>query len=223
MLRYPKGPPPRSVLAGWQATPNADWDSLPKVDKDKVREALLRDQGHLCAYCQRRIPTKDERMKVEHRRAQSGGEEKLRWSNLLGVCLGDEALETGAPVGEQHCDTSRGDAPLFLDPIDGPGPSPRDHLAYTAEGEARARDTPQKNVVQADIGALHMNAVRLRRERRIVYEELKRRMEKGGWTLKAARDEHAATRIEPGVRALPQCEVVRYHIERWARQRGWAL
>lgn len=68
-----------------------------------------------------------------------------------------------------------------------------------------------------------MNAVRLRRERRIVYDELKRRMEKGGWTLKAARDEHAATRIEPGVRALPQCEVVRYHIERWARQRGWAL
>lgn len=42
-------------------------------------------------------------MKIEHWLAQSGGADKLRWSNLLGVCLGDEKAETGAPEGERHC------------------------------------------------------------------------------------------------------------------------
>lgn len=222
MLRYSKGPAP-SVLTGWQATPNAGWDSLPAADKEKVREALLRDQGRLCAYCQRRIPTRDDRMKVEHWQAQSGGKDKLRWSNLLGVCLGDEKAETGSPEGEHHCDTARGDAALFLHPVEGQGPSPLDHLAYTPQGEVRPTDTPNQDAVRGDIDALNMNAARLRRERRAVYEELKRRLEKGNWSLKALRDEYRSARIEPGVPALRQCEMVRHHVRKWARQHAWEL
>jgi uncharacterized protein (TIGR02646 family) len=222
MLRYPKGAPPK-VLTGWQGTPSADWDSLPAADKDKVRDAVLRDQGHLCAYCQRRIPTRDERMKIEHWLAQSGGKDKLRWINLLGVCLGDERAETGSPKGEQHCDTARGDVSLFLHPVEGQGPSAVDRLAYTPEGEVRPRDTPQKHKVQGDIGALNMNAARLRRARTVVYDEIKKRLDARGWTRKALLDEYRAACIEPGVRALPQCEVVRYYLRRWARQHDWAL
>jgi uncharacterized protein (TIGR02646 family) len=222
MLRFAKGAQP-SVLVGWQATPNAGWDSLSATDKDAVREATLRDQGHLCAYCQRRIPTRDGRMKVEHWLAQSGGKDVLRWSNLLGVCLGDERAETGSLQGERHCDTSRGDAVLFLHPVEGQGPSPRDHLRYTAGGEALPKNTPQESFVRGDIDALNMNAARLRRERTVVYDELKRRLDRAGWNAKALRDEHRACRIEPGVRASPQCEVARYHIERWARHRGLEL
>ncbi|MEP7119649.1 MAG: retron system putative HNH endonuclease [Byssovorax sp.] len=222
MLRYPKGAGPK-VLIGWQATPNADWESLSGEDKDHVRAAILRDQGRLCAYCQRRIPTRDEQMKVEHWQAQSGGKDKLRWSNLLGVCLGDERAESGAPKGELHCDTSRGNAALFLHPVDGSGPSPREHLKYTSQGQVLPRDTPQQDVIGGDIKALNLNAVRLRRERRVVYEALWDRLEKAGWTPKALRDEYEATRIEPGVRAVPQCEVVRYHVVKWARKRDVEL
>jgi len=222
MLRYAKGPTP-SVLPGWQATPHATWDSLPGNDKDGVRDAILRDQGRLCAYCQRRIPSSDGRMKVEHWRAQSGGSDMLRWTNLLGVCLGDETTETGSLKGERHCDTSRGDVALFLHPVEGQGPSPRDHLTYSAEGEVRPKDSPLKKSVKSDIDALNMNAVRLRRERRIVRDELSRRLERAGWTAKALRDEHRAAHLQPGVRAPAQCEVVRYHVERWARQRDLTL
>ena len=217
MLRYAKGPAPK-VLTGWQAKPNADWDSLPAGDKDQVRDALLRDQGHLCAYCQRRIPTRDERMKVEHWLAQSGGKDKLRWGNLLGVCLGDEGAETGASAGEQHCDTARGDAGLFLHPVEGAGPSAVEHLGYTPEGQVRPRETPQKAAVQADIDALNLNAAPLRRERRIVYEELKRSLDRAKWSAKALRDEYRRARVHPGAPSVPQCEVVRYHLRRWARQ-----
>jgi uncharacterized protein (TIGR02646 family) len=222
MLRIPKGPPP-SALTSWQATPGADWGSLPAADKDAVRAALLNDQGHLCAYCQRRIPARGLGVKVEHWQAQSTGDDSLRWANLLGVCPGDESVETGSPRGERHCDTSRGDAPLFLHPIEGRGPSSRDHLSYSAEGEVTPRDTPARVAVRADITALNLNAARLRRERRVVYDELKRRLEKADWSTKALRDEHRAARIEPGTRALPQCEVVRYHLARWARRRGQTL
>jgi uncharacterized protein (TIGR02646 family) len=222
MLQYPKGPAP-SVLTGWQATPNADWDSLSGSDKEKVREALLRDQGYLCAYCQRRIPTKDDRMKVEHWRAQSGGKDKLRWSNLLGVCLGDEKAETGSPEGEHHCDTARGDATLFLHPVEGQGPTARDHLAYTAQGEVRPRETPNQEAVRGDISTLNMNAERLRRQRRAVYEDLKQRLGRAGWTPKALREAYRNASIHPGTPALPHCEVVRHHVARWARQRDLTL
>ncbi|UQA54921.1 retron system putative HNH endonuclease [Polyangium aurulentum] len=223
MLRHSKGQAPR-VLTGWQATPGADWESLSAADKDKVREALLRDQGRLCAYCQRRIPTKDKRMKVEHWSAQSGGEGKLRWTNLLGVCLGDAAIETGSTTGERHCDTARGDKKLFLHPVEGQGPSPREYLGYTAEGEARpSKEKTDARHVAEDISALNLNAQRLRRARREVYEMLKQRLEEAGWDAAALRAEYKAAGIQPGVPALEHCEMVRYHLQRWARKQNIAL
>jgi uncharacterized protein (TIGR02646 family) len=222
MLRYPKGAAPK-VLTGWQATPGAGWDSLPAADKDEVRDALLRDQGSLCAYCERRIPAKDGRMKIEHWQAQAGGEGPLRWRNLLGVCLGDERAETGAPEGEQHCDTARGSAPLFLHPVEGQGPSPRDHLRYTSEGEVRPSQEGLAASVQRDIDVLNLNAARLRRARTVVYDVLKERLDKLGWTRQALQAEYRAAALLPGVKAIEQCEVVRYHARRWARGRGLRL
>jgi uncharacterized protein (TIGR02646 family) len=222
MLRYPKGAPP-NVLTGWQATPGADWDSLPAADKDKVRDALLRDQGSLCAYCERRIHAKDRRMKVEHWQAQAGGGGPLRWSNLLGVCLGDERAETGAPAGEQHCDTARGNAPLFLHPVENQGPSPRDHLRYTTEGEVRPSQEGLAESVKRDIDALNLNAARLRRARTVVYEVLKERLDKLGWTRQALQEEYRAAALLPGVKTVEHCEVVRYYLRRWAQAQGLRL
>ena len=217
MLRFPKGRAP-NVLDGWPA--DADWESLPAAGRDEVREALLRDQGQLCAYCERRIPAKGEPMKVEHWEAQSTGKGSMRWQNLLGVCRGGEGL----PRSEQHCDTFRGNAALFIHPVEGLGPSPREHLAYTAEGEVRVTQGSARAVaVECDIQALHMNVAKLRRARREVYDELKRRLDRVDWSAKALRDEHKAARVEPGRRASEHCEVVRYHVARWARQKGSSL
>lgn len=222
MLRFAKSPQPR-VLGPWQATPGAGWDSLPAADKDAVREVLLRNQAHLCAYCQRRIPSNDGRMKVEHWQAQTTGEGRLRWSNLLGVCLGDEQAETGAIKGTRHCDTSRGDAELFLHPVEGQGPSPREHLQYTPEGEARPAQEAVAPRVQRDIDALNLNAARLKRARREVLEALKMRLDREGWTTQALREKYRAAALVPGVKAVEHCEVARYYLRRWAKKRGVQL
>lgn len=164
-------------------------------------------------------------MKVEHWQAQSTGQNQLRWRNLLGVCLGDAAIETGSAAKEQHCDTSRGDAKLFLHPVEGEGPSPREHLRYTPTGEVRASENKPElsERVQSDISALNLNANRLRRARLAVFDALCERLDKDKFSKAALAAELRAASIEPNVPASEHCEMVRYHLQRWARKNGWDL
>jgi uncharacterized protein (TIGR02646 family) len=222
MLRFEKGPQP-DALTEWQATPNADWSS---VTSEHFWEPILDDQSFLCAYCQRVIPMKvatGKGMHVEHWVTQSSGSQSLDWGNLLGVCPGDETAETGMPRGERHCDTSRRMKPLFLHPVEGRGPSPIDHLAYTTEGEAVAERSPVADRVTTDIDTLNLSADRLMRGRVIVYESLKALLDRKGWTegnLRRAYREYDAVR---GGRRRPYAEVARYYLRRWAKKKNVTL
>ena len=220
MLRYRKGIQPVELTA-LQSTPGSTWGSVGHDIKAAVRQALVRDQGALCAYCERRITGEDDergrpRMKVEHWRAQSSSAEGLRWRNLLGVCLGG----TNVPRGELHCDSSRGNAPLFLHPVEGEGPDPIDHLSYTAGGEVRARTGHPD--VDRDLRALNLNAAVLRRGRQAVYDELRARLERDGFTVAALRRAAQASRAGSGPPRPEFAEFVSYHVQRWLRKRGAA-
>ena len=136
MIRYAKGSPPARLTA-LAATPGMTWAGLGAGDRDPIRTALVRDQGGLCAYCQRRITAGEDpttgrsQMKIEHwiPRAVSA-DHHLTWSNLLGVCMG-VSQESADPLPghhAHHCDASRGDRTLFLHPVEGQGPDPREHL-----------------------------------------------------------------------------------------------
>lgn len=103
------------------------YDLLRNPLKKQVREALMQEQGHLCAYCMRRIP--DERILqedtdlsdayLEHWQSRSSargtGENKgLDYQNLLAVCSGNEKAPgaTGRRKGRHlTCDKKRGNAP----------------------------------------------------------------------------------------------------------------
>lgn len=226
MIRFTKGKAPR-VLASWQATPGADWESLSAADKSELRNALVRDQGALCAYCQRRIASTEERMKIEHWNARSTSKKKtiFQWSNLLGVCLGDEAKECGLRPGERHCDTSRGNAKLFLHPVEGEGPSPSEHLKYTHQGEVRpAADTQElKNAVQSDIDVLNLNARRLKKARTEIFDALKQQLERKGFSMASLNVEYRKSALRWGEVASEQADFVRYFIRRWARKNGFTL
>ena len=55
--------------------------------REVVLDALLHEQGHLCAYCMQRITA--ENMQIEHRLSQKRMPEKaVIYSNFLGVCSG---------------------------------------------------------------------------------------------------------------------------------------
>jgi uncharacterized protein (TIGR02646 family) len=233
MLRYRKGPSPKN-LSLLQASPGMVFDGLGAADRDPIRAALVRDQGALCAYCQRRIRSEPDPstglspMKIEHWAAQTPGEAQppasagaayaLQWTNLLGVCHGGAPGVPGPPddSSEQHCDVSRGNQPLFLHPVEGQGPDPRQHLSYTAGGNVRAKDPRAAE----DLRVLNLNAAKLTRAREDVYSQLSSQLRRRGFTVGELRRLHARHVVTPGVAAPAYAEFVRYHLERKLRAKG---
>lgn len=120
--------------------------------KSEIRESLMKEQGHLCAYCMRRIP--DERIReedadlsdvyIEHWMARTAdnktGENKgLDYRNMLAVCSGNEK----APGAGKHkrrfltCDKKRENAPLKINPLD---EKTLETIYYLADGTIKATD-----------------------------------------------------------------------------------
>lgn len=119
--------------------------------KRQVRESLMKEQGHICAYCMRKIP--DERpvigsiprVRIEHwiARNQKGHEEDkgtglgVAYSNLLAVCSGGE-VPRGTKRGNQTtCDVRRGNTAIKVDPLN---PSTLSTIYYKNNGQIAATD-----------------------------------------------------------------------------------
>lgn len=232
MIRYTKGPAPRQ-LTTLAATPRMDWDGLRAADRAPIRAALVRDQGWLCAYCQRRITPEEDvqtgrsQMKIEHwlPRNPAGSDTRsgttdhhFLWSHLLGVCLGVSSDPEAPSARISHCDTSRGNADLFLHPVDGQGPDPRDHLRYTQAGMVEPiKPNPR---VEADIRTLNLNAPQLQRGRREVLDEVRRRLNRAGYSLNALKKIAHDHRISAGTPTPEYAESVRYYVLKKLRIRG---
>jgi uncharacterized protein (TIGR02646 family) len=210
-------------LKRWQSTPGAEWDSLGAKDRDAIRKALVRDLGALCAYCQRRIVPNRSAMRIEHwsacnpRRGETTarGNDHLRWRNLLGVCDGGSRLSGKEPL-THHCDVHRGNAPLYLQPAEGEGPSPRDHLRYRGNGKVEADDAR----AAADIEALNLNARPLERGRTAVLDGLRSGIGSAPSRLSYLQSTLATLDgLKPGDQWPTHVEVVRYQLRRWLRRR----
>ena len=150
--------------------------------RERVVNQLMRDQGHLCAYCMRRIPdTRDvERgfsqpleVKIEHWDARSGATcgafGALDYNNMLAVCSGNQ---NGPTHGKSKltCDAKRGDRTLTVNPTDA---STLSTIFYTEDGIIKATDP----VIYDDLDILlNLNctkdAVLLPTERKMVLEAI---------------------------------------------------
>lgn len=157
-------------------------------------------------------------MKIEHwvprSHPQSGADAQFRWRNLLGVCGGISGRE-------RHCDTHRGDAALFLHPVEGQGPDPRAHLYYqdNHRGNERDKDGGVKVVspaadarVENDIRVLNLNARVLKRGRSEALEGFKQlaaRKRYDGGALRRQLEDYEQRAIAP-----EYFEVIRAYILR---------
>lgn len=129
-------------------TPDATYcyESLRGEPKRKVLEALLAEQGHLCAYCTCRIGTDGHPATIEHLIPQhpdgsaADGELSLEYHNLVAVCDGR---------GGATCDKRRGNAPLTVDPT-------KSHtlktIYYHRDGRIDAKDESVKHDIQITLG-----------------------------------------------------------------------
>lgn len=129
-------------------TPDATfcYESLQGESKRKLLEALLAEQGHLCAYCMCRIGTDGHPATIEHLIPQhptdsaANGELSLAYHNLVAVCDGR---------GGATCDKSRGNAPLTVDPTKS---YTLETIYYRRDGRIDAHDESVKRDIQVTLG-----------------------------------------------------------------------
>lgn len=129
--------------------------------KDDIRSSLLREQGHLCAYCMQRIRVNT--MKIEHWRCQDNySAEQLSYSNMLGVCSGNE----GQPPAHQTCDTRKGNSDLLYNPAE-PTHHPRLQIRYDGAGKISSCDNQFDSQLNH---ILNLNWSRLKENRKSVWD-----------------------------------------------------
>ncbi len=135
-------------------TENEAYNALRNPLKQRVRDLLAKEQGHLCAYCMRRIP--DERISendvsladvyIEHWQARSlqnddGCNKSLDYNNMLAVCSGNEKVKERAGRHKKRfltCDKKREDKQLKVNPLDAVTMAT---IFYSAEGIIKSSDS----------------------------------------------------------------------------------
>lgn len=142
-------------------TPGADYEAT-----DDLRNALLKDQGYICAYCMRRIPIADkgttETSHIEHiipRSALAKPEEQMDYSNMVICCPG---AMTSTKESDTHCDRHKKEKLISFTPFQ---QESVDTISYSADGSIKSSD-PQIDTELNTV--LNLNIFQLKANRKAV-------------------------------------------------------
>lgn len=151
MIYIKKGAPPTSVaIKVAEIKRNPSWRDIPEVrpedpeaqlgygstlrsyfeqlPKDDLREAMLKEQHYLCAYCMRSLPNK-ESVRIEHWYPLSKARDTaIDYQNLLAVC---EGVYSDQQQRQPCCDNSKSGKEIQLDPRN---QAMMDHIQYESNG-----------------------------------------------------------------------------------------
>ena len=124
MIVVQRGKEPNSLLAFRKQNPDADYEmDMPTDVLKDVRKQMWEEQGHLCAYCMKKIDDPRD-IRVEHCRPRHPQNEiehdkkaTLDFKWMLGVCYGN-SLKKGVKFEDTTCDAHKGNAELTIDPFD---------------------------------------------------------------------------------------------------------
>ena len=166
MRAITKGREP-AELVWYRSQPGALYDGCGHELVSRIREALLAEQGYICAYCMQRIDVNS--MKVEHWHSQTRyPAEQLDYRNMLGCCSGNE----GSLRGDQHCDTFKADKDISLNPAE------RSHhqrlqIRFGGDGVIYSGDSTFNDEINR---ILNLNQKRLKKNRRNVFDTVVREL-----------------------------------------------
>jgi uncharacterized protein (TIGR02646 family) len=172
-------------FTAWKNGENDDWKPnyriLQNPEKKEVHCALIREQGHICCYCQSRIARQSSH--IEHFRPQSARPtQELDYGNLLASCNCGEKhpglSECDEPTSQseseevpitlpRHCGQFKGD--WYEDPLVSPlDPECETYFSYgELTGEMRPANSPEKEpAASTTIERLGLNSTGLVRRRK---------------------------------------------------------
>ncbi len=147
-------------------------------------DALLDEQGYICAYCERRIPHRDvqqeEDHRIEHLSSQKKGREvgddsDLDYNNMVICCPGNISNNKK----QYHCDKAKGSKELTISPLNAAMMST---IRFTPTGKISSTDD-QLNLELGKDG-LNLNNQRLVKHRQEAWATVIERLNTLGWTKK---------------------------------------
>lgn len=104
----------------YRRTPGVQYQSIPEL-----KQALLEEQGYICAYCMCRIPSKNglEKCRIEHLLCrEKHSDRQLDYSNMVLCCSGDfdainnsESSRKNYNHSNDHCDRSKANNDVSFD------------------------------------------------------------------------------------------------------------
>lgn len=185
-------------------------------NKKDLRTSLLKEQKYICCYCMCRI-SKDkvepdsfgkEQMRIEHWMSQSEHTElELTYSNLLGACTGNK----GKPKHLEHCDVSRKNIPLKINPT---LPTCESLIKYRRNGEIYSDDCE----VNKDLDeTLNLNNQTLRKNRELVLNDALKSLgdrKMGLWNKEILQREINKWKSINNSEHKAYCQIVIYHLKK---------
>lgn len=144
MIEIKKGREPEKLLR-YRQRAGASYEQMDKDVKDELLEKLLNEQGHICAYCMRRIPETRSLpegvalVTIEHWLPRNPGSREdvgqgLDYRNMFAVCSGNRGC--GNRKGTT-CDARRGNQPIKVNPCDA---GTLRGITYTSAGRIKSSD-----------------------------------------------------------------------------------
>lgn len=189
MIEIKKGREPRKLLH-YRQQQGATYEQMDREVKDELLGKLLYEQGHICAYCMRRIPenrdlhAEMESVSIEHWLPRHPEDKEdvgqaLDYRNLLAVCSGNR----GCGCKEKLiCDARKGNERITVNPCDA---DTLRGITYTASGRIQSsnpiidEDLNERLNLNCDSASLPENRKRVLQA---LIEDIKRKREKGDIT-----------------------------------------
>lgn len=155
------------------------WENLQRPEKPELLNALLRDQGGVCCYCERRIQASEPQREahVEHLQPRHIAPElALEFSNLLASCQAGQ--EERPPQVPAHCGHLKGETPIEVHPL---LRDCRDYFIFDSDGNVRPTTTDAVRAVAAQrtIDTLGLGIPKLVAQRRMAIDGALTLLEEG--------------------------------------------
>ncbi len=175
MIKIEKGREPKELVE-YRRKSGASYEGIDRSVKEKVLESLMKEQGHLCAYCMRRIPEKRRLpdgvspATIEHWFPQNPEDKEdhgqgLDYRNMLAVCAGNRGCKTEKNL---TCDARRKNSAIKVNPCN---PDTLKGIFYEATGRIRSVDPAIDEDLDKRLN-LNCEAISLPEIRKKVLEEL---------------------------------------------------
>lgn len=198
----------RERLAPHHLSPSVEFNKLRNPLKNAVRESLLKEQGHLCAYCMCTIPREkeEEKKKVSSKKGEDTWEEVavvlehiiprnpkdgrdvrqgLDYNNLIAVCNGNRGSHGSRAFQDLTCDVHKQETEFKkLHPCQ---KETLESIYYDMQGNIHATD-PDVNYDLTQILNLNAKNAPLPRAREAILSQLLEEMGKISGELEGDRE-----------------------------------